>query len=111
MADLDLTLAALADPTRRGVLELLRDKPLRASDIADSLAMTRPAMSRHLRVLRKAGLVREEGLESDARARVYQLERAPLSQLGSWVEHMEAFWGDQLAAFKAHAERGRKRKP
>lgn len=114
MADLDLTFAALADPTRRGVIELLRDKPLRASDIADALAMTRPAMSRHLRVLRQAGLVREDGLESDARARVYQLQREPLTQLGSWVEDMEMFWTDQLAAFKAHAERPNreeKRKP
>jgi DNA-binding transcriptional ArsR family regulator len=111
MANLDLTLAALADPTRRGVIELLRDKPLRASDIADALAMTRPAMSRHLRVLRQAGLVREDGLESDARARVYQLEREPLAQLGSWVEHMESFWTDQLAAFKAHAERPKRPVP
>lgn len=112
MANLDLTLSALADPTRRGVVELLRDKPLRASDIADALSMTRPAMSRHLRVLRKAGLVREEGLESDARARVYQLAREPLTQLGSWVADMELFWGDQLSAFKAHAERSaNRRKP
>jgi DNA-binding transcriptional ArsR family regulator len=104
-SNLDQTLAALADPTRRGVVELLRDKPRRASDIAEALATTRPAMSRHLRVLRKAGLVREDGLDSDARARVYHLQREPLSQLGSWVEKMEAFWGDQLQAFKTHAER------
>lgn len=109
MSDLDLTLAALADPTRRSVVELLRRSPLRASDIAEALSMTRPAMSRHLRVLRQAGLVREDGLESDARARVYQLEREPLAQLGSWVETIESYWTDQLAAFKAHAERARKK--
>src|SRR5262245_2340678 len=72
-ADLDRTLSALADPTRRGVVELLRRKPHRASEIAQALATTRPAMSRHLRVLRKAGLVAPDGLEDDARARVYRL--------------------------------------
>jgi len=109
VADLDLTLAALADPTRRGVIDLLRDSPLRASAIADALGMTRPAISRHLRILRQAGLVREDGLQSDARARVYQLQRAPFSQLGSWLQDVEMFWTDQLSAFKAHAERSARR--
>lgn len=103
--DLDSTLVALAEPTRREVIDLLRRGPRRASEIADSLGATRPAMSRHLRVLRKAGLVSEEELPDDARARVYRLERAPFTELRGWVEEVEAFWGDQLAAFKAHAER------
>jgi DNA-binding transcriptional ArsR family regulator len=109
--NVDRTLAALADPTRRGVIDLLRQKPRRASDLAGALEMTRPAMSRHLRVLRRAGLVREEGLEHDARARVYRLEREPFLDLRSWLEEVEAFWGEQLQAFKAHAERaGRRRR-
>lgn len=110
--DLDRTLLALAEPTRRGVIDLLREGPRRASEIADALSTTRPAMSRHLRVLRKAGLVSEEELPDDARARVYRLERAPFEELRGWLEEVEAFWGDQLASFKAHAEgksRGRPR--
>ena len=104
-ADLDRTFGALAEPTRREVIDLLRRGPRRASEIAEALSMTRPAMSRHLRVLRKAGLVREEGEEDDARARVYRLERAPFAELRGWLDEVEAFWGDQLSAFKAHAER------
>jgi DNA-binding transcriptional ArsR family regulator len=102
---LDRTLLALADPTRRGVIELLRKKPRKASDLADELAMTRPAMSRHLRLLRKTGLVTESELESDARVRMYRLEREPFSELRGWLEEVEAYWGEQLAAFKLHAER------
>ena len=109
--DLDRTLLALAEPTRRSVIDLLRERPRRASEIADALDTTRPAMSRHLRVLRKAGLVSEEELPDDARARVYRLERAPFEELRGWLEEVEAFWGDQLAAFKAHAERGSRGRP
>jgi DNA-binding transcriptional ArsR family regulator len=110
-SNVDSTLTALADPTRRRVIDLLRKKPRRASEIAEALSMTRPAMSRHLRVLRKARLVSEDGLEEDARARVYRLEREPFSELRSWLDEVEAFWGGQLQAFKAHAERrARKRR-
>ena len=66
-------------------------------------------MSRHLGVLRRAGLVEEESPDDDARARIYQLRRAPFSQLRGWLDQVEAFWADQLAAFKAHAERPRRR--
>ncbi len=112
VADLDRTLAALADPTRRAIVERLRKRPQRPSEVAEALSMSRPAMSRHLRVLRKAGLIAQEALEDDARARLIQLRTAPLSELRSWVEDVEAMWGDQLQAFKAHAERvqrGRRR--
>jgi DNA-binding transcriptional ArsR family regulator len=110
-SNVDSTLTALADPTRRRVIDLLRKKPRRASEIAEALSMTRPAMSRHLRVLRKARLVSEDGLEEDARARVYRLEREPFSELRSWLDEVEAFWGGQLQAFEAHAERrARKRR-
>jgi DNA-binding transcriptional ArsR family regulator len=67
--------------------------------------MSQPAMSRHLRVLRKAGLIEEDEEEDDARVRIYKLRRAPISALRSWVEDVEAFWDDQLQSFKAHAER------
>jgi len=104
-ADLDRTLSALADPTRRAIVERLRRRPLRPSEVAEALSMSRPAMSRHLRVLRRAGLIAQEAVEEDARARLIQLRTEPLSALRAWVEDVEAMWGDQLAAFKAHAER------
>jgi DNA-binding transcriptional ArsR family regulator len=104
-AELDRTLAALADPTRRAIVERIRDRPQRPSEVAEALSMSRPAMSRHLRVLRKAGLISQELLEDDARAKLIQLRTEPLSQLRTWVEEVEAMWGDQLQAFKAHAER------
>ncbi|MGH7283743.1 MAG: ArsR/SmtB family transcription factor [Polyangiaceae bacterium] len=106
---LDRTLSALADPTRRGVIDLLRKKPRKASDLADALDMTRPAMSRHLRVLRKSGLVREESHDDDARLRIYRLERTRFDDLESWLEEVRAFWKHQLSAFKAYAEKGGRR--
>jgi DNA-binding transcriptional ArsR family regulator len=105
---LDRTLAALSDPTRRGVVDLLRREPRRAGEIAAALSTSRPAMSRHLRVLRRAGLVREEGVPDDARAKVYRLERARFSELRDWLEEVEGFWSEQLHAFKDHAERRRR---
>jgi DNA-binding transcriptional ArsR family regulator len=102
--NLDRTLLALADPTRRGVVELLRQRPRRAGELADALSMTPPAVSRHLRLLRKTGLVAESELEHDARVRVYRLRAAPFVQLRSWLEQVEAFWTDQLGAFQAHVE-------
>jgi DNA-binding transcriptional ArsR family regulator len=104
VSELDTTLSALADPTRRAVIGLLRQGPRRASDIAEALAMSRPAMSRHLRVLRRANLVSEDSPDDDARVRLYRLRSEPLGALRSWIEDVEAFWDDQLQAFKAHAE-------
>jgi DNA-binding transcriptional ArsR family regulator len=109
--ELDRTFAALADPTRRGVVDLLRKKPRRAGELAAALGTTAPAMSRHLRVLRRTGLVREESLEEDARVRVYELLPDRFASLRSWVEEVEELWVNQLDSFKAHAERTRRRKP
>lgn len=102
---LDQTLVALADPTRRRVIELLRQEPRRAGELAASFRMAPPAMSRHLRVLRTSGLVEEHGLPEDARVRVYRLRADPLRELRSWLDEVAEFWADQLGAFKAHAER------
>ena len=102
--DLDQTLSALADPTRRGVIELLRDRPHRAGELAEAFQMSAPAMSRHLRILRTGGLVDERAAADDARARVYALRREPFQELSGWVREVEAFWSDQLGAFKAHVE-------
>jgi DNA-binding transcriptional ArsR family regulator len=108
MNQLDDTLAALADPSRRGVVDLLRRKPQRAGDLARALELSAPAMSRHLRVLRKAGLVEEQGLDDDARVRVYRLKPERFRALRSWAAEVEGFWAAELAAFKAHAERRRR---
>lgn len=110
-ADLDRTLTALADPTRRAIVEQLRRQSLRPSELADTLAISRPAISRHLRVLREAGLVDQEVSGDDARARPIQLRGQPLADLRGWLQDLEGFWHEQLAAFKAHAEKpkGRRR--
>lgn len=106
-ARIDDTLAALADPTRRRVVELLRDRPRRAGELARAGGVSAPAMSRHLRVLRRGGLVEEQRQEDDARVRVYRLRPEPFRALGSWLEEVENFWTDSLGSFKAHAERTR----
>ncbi|MCA9706274.1 MAG: winged helix-turn-helix transcriptional regulator [Myxococcales bacterium] len=105
--DLDQTLAALADPTRRAIVGLLRQGPRRSGELADALETSRPAMSRHLRVLRRSRLVAERIMEDDARGRVYELRPEPFGPLREWLDEVESFWQDQLGAFKAHAERGR----
>ena len=106
--DVDRTFAALADPTRRRVVELLRKRPRRAGELAAAFGMSPPAMSRHLRVLRRTGLVEEASPEEDARVRVYRLRRERFAALRDWLDEVEAFWSEQLGAFKEHAERTRK---
>lgn len=98
---LDQTLLALADPARRRVIELLRQRPRRAGDLAAALELVPPAMSRHLRVLRASGLVEEDSLPEDARVRVYRLRAEPFSDLRDWLDEVASFWSDQLDAFKA----------
>ena len=105
-ANVDATLSALADPTRRALVGMLSKGPLRPSEIADALSATRPAVSRHLGVLRRAGLVTERIQAEDARIRIYTLLPKPFEDLRGWIEEVEAFWHDQLHAFKAHAEKG-----
>lgn len=83
---IDQTLWALADPTRRSVVELLRDEPRPAGEVARTLGATAAAMSRHLRVLRESGLVEPEADAADARLRVYRLRSEPFDELRRWVE-------------------------
>jgi DNA-binding transcriptional ArsR family regulator len=106
--DLDATLAALADPTRRRVVELLRERPRRAGELAAASGISGPAMSRHLRLLRACGLVEEERVDADARVRLYRLRREPFAGLQEWLDQVQAFWTGQLDAFKAHVDRTRK---
>jgi DNA-binding transcriptional ArsR family regulator len=107
---LDQTLLALADPTRRRVIDLLRTHPRRAGDLAGALAISPPRLSRHLRVLRRSGLIEDAGLEQDARVSLYRLRPERFAALRSWLEQVEAFWTAELAAFKVHVERTRPRR-
>ena len=104
---LDSTLAALADPTRRKVVDLLREGPRRAGELAATVDMSAPAMSRHLRQLRASGLVEVEHVAVDARARVYRLRPERFADLQAWLDQVQAFWDEQLGAFKEYAERTR----
>jgi DNA-binding transcriptional ArsR family regulator len=101
---LDETLAALADPVRRRTIELLRAKPRRAGDLAAELRLTPSRMSQHLRVLRRSGVIEGDGLEEDARIKLYRLKPQAFSVLRTWIDEVERFWTLELAAFKAHAE-------
>jgi DNA-binding transcriptional ArsR family regulator len=103
--DLDRTLAALADPHRRHVIELLRERPRRAGELAEAVGLNPPALSRHLRTLKAGGLIEEAHPESDARVRIYRLRPAPMAHLKAWLQRTEQLWAEQLAAFKAHLER------
>ena len=104
-AQLDQTLAALADPVRRATVELLAAGPRRAGDLAVALRTTAPTMSKHLKVLRQHGLVDQTHPEFDARVRVYALRSAPMLELRDWLDAAERGWSQQLSAFAAHLER------
>ena len=108
--DLDRTLSALADPTRRRVVDLLTERPRRAGEIAETFGMSRPAMSRHLRVLRTHGLVEEKRDTADARARVYRLRPEPIDELSTWIGEVQRFWDDQLESFRQLADKKKREK-
>jgi DNA-binding transcriptional ArsR family regulator len=94
---------ALADPTRRAVLDLLRSDSLPAGQIARSFPISRPAISKHLRVLRRANLVREH---RSGRHRFYHLNPQPLKAVDLWLEQYRVFWNLKLANLKAFIESG-----
>jgi DNA-binding transcriptional ArsR family regulator len=103
--DLDRTLAALADPHRRRVVDLLAEGPRAAGELARETGLSAPAMSRHLKTLRQSGLVEESHPEFDARVRIYALRPEPMADLLRWLKEAERMWSEQLLAFKAHLER------
>src|SRR5271168_1609118 len=92
---------ALADPTRRAVLDLLRQGSRPAGRIAQAFPVSRPAISKHLRLLRQAHLVEER---RQGRHRVYHLNPVPLKAVDSWLEHYRAFWQNNLSSLKAFVE-------
>jgi len=99
--DAEATFQALADPTRRAVLDMLRRGSQPAGNIAGAFPVSRPAISKHLRLLRRAHLVREH---REGRNRVYQLNPEPLRAVDSWLEHYRSFWSASLANLKAFVE-------
>ena len=101
----DATWSALADPTRRALVALLGRRAHSPGELAHVLGTTRPAVSRHLKILRGAGLVEEQIDTDDGRRRVCALRPERLSELRGWIDEVEAFWSDQLTAFRTHAER------
>jgi DNA-binding transcriptional ArsR family regulator len=101
---LDLAFTALADGSRREVIRLLLQKPRRAGELAEALGMSPPALSRHLRVLRRAGLISEAGIAADARVRLFSVQPAALQPVTQWIEQAQELWQRQLQSFKAYAE-------
>lgn len=99
--DLDRTFRALADPNRRRIVRLLGEAACPPAALARSLGVSRPAVSRHLRVLREAGMVVEEPDPADARGKVVHLRAAPLRAVSDWATAAAAFWDAQLDAFSA----------
>jgi DNA-binding transcriptional ArsR family regulator len=96
------TWAALADPHRRTVLELLRERPRPVGELVERLRLTQPGTSKHLRVLREAGLV---SVRQEGQRRVYALRPAPMAELDAWLAPYRELWTDRLDALERHLDR------
>jgi DNA-binding transcriptional ArsR family regulator len=97
----EATFQALADPTRRAVLDLLRRGSQPAGQIAEAFPVSRPAISKHLRLLRRAHLVQEH---REGRNRIYRLNPEPLRAVDNWIEQYRSFWSASLANLKTFVE-------
>ncbi len=97
--------AAIADPVRREIMVLLRERMMTAGEIADCFDISRPAVSRHLRVLRECGLVVDE---VRGRERVYRLDTAPLAPLEAWLAQLHDRWSGPLDALETEVYRTRR---
>jgi DNA-binding transcriptional ArsR family regulator len=100
-------LHALGDPTRLGVVQLLSTAPRRAGELADASGLSAAAMSKHLRVLLRAGVVVDERPPEDARVRIFRLRPESVVALRAWLDQLEAHWDHQLRSFKRHVEEKR----
>ena len=96
-----MSFAVLAEPHRRRLLELLRDGERPVGELVDGLGLSQPAVSKHLRVLRDAGLVE---VRPDAQRRLYRLRPAPLMELDEWIGSFRQLWADSLDRLDAHLE-------
>jgi DNA-binding transcriptional ArsR family regulator len=97
-------LAALADPTRREMVELLAERPRRVGELVAAFPISQPAISRHLRVLRQHGLIEEQRPDGDRRGRCYQLRQGSLDPLAGWLDEVRRFWADHLEQFRSFVE-------
>ncbi|GAA4721006.1 metalloregulator ArsR/SmtB family transcription factor [Pedococcus ginsenosidimutans] len=104
---MDAVLQALADPSRRTMLGILRDHAATAGELADALPIARPGVSRHLRVLREAGLV---DVRQEAQRRIYSLRPEGLAEVDDWLEDYRALWQHRLDALHTEIARGKKGK-
>ena len=98
-------LGALADPVRRELVQLLAHGEVAAGELADRFPVSRPAVSRHLRVLREAGLVT---VRAEGKRRLYALDPAPLRELDEWLETYRDLWAARLDALDTEIARGRR---
>ena len=98
---------ALADPTRRRIVELLAGGERDAGDLGSNFPISQPAVSRHLRVLREHGLVQ---VRKDGQRRVYSLDPAPLTELDDWLDRTRGFWLNRLDALETDLRRERRRR-
>ncbi len=92
---------ALAEPNRRRILDLLRQGERPAGDLVEALAISQPGVSKHLKLLREAGLV---SVRPDGQRRLYRLEARELEALDAWLKPFRAFWADRLDALEGHLE-------
>jgi DNA-binding transcriptional ArsR family regulator len=99
-------LAALSDPTRRRIVELLAERDRDVGELVAKFPISQPAVSRHLRVLREHGLVRSR---AEGQRRVYSLEPAPLDELEAWLARYRTFWSNRLDALETQLARTRRR--
>jgi DNA-binding transcriptional ArsR family regulator len=99
---LDLAFAALSDPTRRRVVGMLGVRPRKAGELASAFPVSRPAVSKHLRVLREAGLIEAEKV---GRAQVYRLRPGGIIEARDWIEKTGRFWDSTLQAFRRHVDK------
>ena len=95
------TWSALADPRRRAVLERLLDGPQAVGDLVASVGLSQPTTSKHLKVLRDAGLV---SVRQDAQRRVYALDLAPIAELDAWLAPYRRVWSESLDALGRHLD-------
>ena len=95
---------AVADPTRRAILDRLRDEPESVGALAEGFPVSRPAISQHLRILRDAGLVREARDAGDGRQRIYHVTPAPLREVAQWTLRYQALWQGNLERLRRRVE-------
>jgi DNA-binding transcriptional ArsR family regulator len=96
------TFEVLAEPRRREILDLLRGGERPVGELVEQLALSQPAVSKHLKVLRDAGLVE---VRQDAQRRWYRLRPAPLAEIDAWLEPYRDLWRSRLDALEAHLDR------